>query len=60
MNEEKIVKGDSDYVTGDAPPEGMYVCIGCDSTDAYIAFVPEVHQKLPVCPKCGGRHWMKI
>lgn len=53
-------RSDSGYKTGDKPPDGMYVCLSCNTGDPYVAVVPEIHQALPMCPNCGGVHWMRI
>jgi len=46
----------SQYTSGEKPPEGNYVCMGCEK---YSLIVPEMGKKLPVCPNCSGRTWMK-
>lgn len=49
-------KGDTEWRTGDTPPEGVYTCMEC----GYTIIVPEMERTLPVCPDCGWGMWMKV
>ena len=47
------------YHSGDTPPEGYYVCMKCSSEET-VAIVPDITDKLPVCPVCNGDRWLKV
>lgn len=49
-----------EYKSGETPPEGNYVCMQCNGTNPTVYIVPEMTKKLPVCPVCGGKKWMKF
>lgn len=49
-------KGDTEWKSGDKPPEGVYTCMGCSHT----VIVPDMRKTLPVCPGCQGKMWMKV
>lgn len=53
MKEQEIK---SEYKAGERPPEGCYVCMSCGQ---YTLIVPEMAKRLPTCPECGGKIWMK-
>lgn len=51
--EEKFI-----WATGETPGPGYYVCANCQNVDN-PAVISDDDDELPVCPFCGGMHWMK-
>lgn len=56
-DDSKPIKGDSDWRTGDTPPDGNYVCSQCGGM---TVAVPEMYRKLPKCKNCQGTLWYKV
>ena len=56
MNENAPKKGASEWIAGDKPTNGNYVCQTCGK----VLVVPHDCRKLPECPECGNRHWYKV
>lgn len=49
------------YKAGTKPPSGSYVCTDCKGEkEPHTILVPSMEVKLPVCPKCGNKLWMKF
>ncbi len=46
------------FSSGEHPELGYYVCANCQNADSPIAITDE-EAILPVCPNCGGIHWIK-
>jgi len=46
---------------GQKAKPGIYVCVSCaDKCVEQCYMVPEQVKVLPVCPKCGGKTYMKV
>lgn len=43
------------YETGEAPPNGVYVCASCGRDEQYV---PQLVETLPICKYCGYNYWV--